>query len=198
MRHESIVVMSLSAKSEEVVSLKEAVDAVESTARRVALLHLAYARTLVDELGEKRGRELIAKAINEFGVRIGERTRQEVIAQGLKPTVENFSAGESYAIPRFGMSERGEMTKTEDETRVRVYGCTLAKVWKEYAEEKLGRLYCYVDPAKFMGYDLNYKQIHTKTILDGNECCEMTMRKTTEKERRDFTDKKSDWLYVDK
>lgn len=190
--------MILSAKSEEVVSLKEAVEAVESTARRVALLHLAYARTLMDELGEKKGRELITKAIREFGVRIGEKTKQEVIAQGLKPTVENFGAGKSYAVPRFGMSERGEITKTMDETRGRVYGCTLAKVWKEYGEEKLGRLYCYVDPAKFMGYDLNYKQIHTKTVLDDNECCEMMMRRTTEKERRDFTDKKSDWLYIDK
>lgn len=188
----------MATNKEHIVSIEEATHAVEVTARRIALLHLAYARTLVQELGEKKGIELIARAIKDFGVKIGEKTREEVVAQRLKPTIENFGAGKSYAIPRFGMNDRAETVKVGDELRTRVYGCVLADVWKEYNEEKLGRLYCYVDPAKFMGYDPNYKQIHTQAVPDGDKHCEMAIRQTTEKERHDFASKEKDWLYVDR
>ena len=179
------------------IPLKEAEKEVEITSRRIALLHLSYAKTLIEELGEEKGRELIAKAIRDYGIRIGERTRKEVLEKGLKPTPENFSVGRHLSIPRFGMHERFEEVEVEGETRKRAYGCVLAKLWKEYGEEKLGRLYCYVDVAKYMAYNPNYKMIHIKTIPDGDEYCEFAIRKTTKKEREDFLANKP-WFYIDK
>jgi len=181
------------------IPLDEAKRAIESVSRRVALLHLSYAKTIIEELGEERGLELIAKAIKDYGVRIGEKTREEVLRLGLEPTPENFNAGESYRVPAFGMHDKIEIVKVNDEERVRIHGCILAKVWQEYGEERIGRLYCYMDVAKYMGYNPNYKQIHTKTIPDGHPYCELTIKPTTEEERRIFqTGKGKDWLIIDK
>jgi len=183
----------------EMIPLDEAKRAIASVSRRVALLHLSYAKAIIEELGEERGLEVIAKAIKDYGARIGEKTREEVLSLGLEPTPENFNAGESYRLPPFGMHDKIETVKVDNEQRVRTYGCILAKVWQEYGEERLGRLYCYMDVSKYMGYNPNYKQIHIKTIPDGHPYCELTIRPTTEEERRIFLrGKGKDWLSIDK
>jgi hypothetical protein len=176
----------------------EAVRAVEVTARRVALLHLAYAKTLIAEFGESRGTQLVAKAIRDYGVMMGEKAREEVAEQGLEVKPENLSHGQSYAMPPFGMNDRVETVNVENDVRMRVQGCLLGKVWQEYGEENLGRLYCYVDLSKCMGYNPNFKQIHTKTILDGDRYCEIAVRPTTERERKDFITNDKDWFGMDK
>ena len=188
----------MTTKKEEVIPFEEAKQAVESASRRVALLHLSYVKTLIAELGVKKGNELIVKAIKDYGIRIGEKTKREILDQGLEPLPKNFSAGKSYAIPRFGMHERIETVEVEGEPGIRAYGCVLAKVWREYGEEKLGRLYCYMDVAKYMAYNPNYKLAHTRAIPDGDDYCELVVRPTTEKERKDFSAKDKDWFYIDK
>ncbi len=180
------------------ISLNEAKREVEVTSKRIALLHLSYAKILIEELGEEKGRELIAKAIKDYGVRIGQRTKKEVTDKDLKPASENFSLGESLRVPKFGMHDRIETVEVDGESRSRMYGCVLGKLWKEYGEEKLGRLYCYVDPAKYMAYNPNCKLIHVKALPDGDKYCELAVRPTTKRERRDFSAKNKDWFYIDK
>jgi hypothetical protein len=188
----------LTEEEREVVDLKVARNAIASASRRVALLHLAYARTLVDELGEERGKMLVAKAIKSYGIRIGEVTKKEVLAQGLELTPGNYSAGKSYAIPRIpGMHDRLFPAKVGNDLRYALHGCVLGKVWKEYGEEKLGRLYCYVDVSQTMGYNPMFKLIHIKATADGDSYCELAFRPTTEQERKDFAAKDKDWLYLD-
>jgi len=186
------------AKRQKAVPFEEAKRAVESVSRRVALLHLSYAKTIMKELGEDKGRKIIAKAIKDFGMRMGQETRKEVLDQGLEALPKNFNAGNSYALPNFGIHEKIENIKVEGEPRARFYGCKFAKVWKEYGEEKLGRLYCYMDVAKYMGYNPDYKFVHTKTTPDGDDYCELAVRPTTRKERKDFSTENRDWLYIDK
>ena len=188
----------MSERKGEYVLLEKAKEAVASASRRVALLHLAYAKVLVDELGEERALKIILKAIKYYGMKIGEKTREEVVRQGLEPLPENFSAGKSYRLPEFGMHDKIEVVTVNGEKRIRAYGCVLGKVWKEYGEEELGRLYCYMDIAKYMGYNPNYKFIHTKCILEGDEYCELVVRPTTEKERKIFFSKDEDWRCLDK
>lgn len=171
----------MGSKEEEMIPLDEARREVEVTSRRIALLHLSYAKTLIEELGEERGMELIAKAIEDYGTRIGKKTREDVIKQGLEPEPRNFSAGESLRLPKFGMHERYETVEVDGEPRRRAYGCVLAKLWKEYGEEKVGRLYCNVDIAKYRAYNPNYELVHIKTIPDGDEYCEFAIRSTKEK-----------------
>jgi hypothetical protein len=165
-------------ESMEAVSAAEAEQAVHDMSRRVALLHLAYARTLVDELGEERGRELIEKAIWAYGRWIGERTRQRVEEQGLEPTVANFSKGSD--LSPLGFDHRPAVV--EGERRVQSFGCVLAEVWAEHGEEELGSLYCLVDPAKMQGYDPDYTMVHTKKVPDGEAYCELAVRRVEDRE----------------
>jgi hypothetical protein len=154
------------------VPAEEARKAVEDMTRRVGLLHMCYARTLVDELGREKGRDLIKKAIWDYGTKIGHRTRQRVEALGLEPTIENFGKGGDLSAIGFDHVE----VVVEGERRVQSLGCAMAEVWHEYGEDELGGLYCLVDPAKMQAYDPDWTWVHTKKIPNGDECCELTIR----------------------
>jgi len=159
-----------------VVPLDEARRAVEDISRRVGLLHMCYARTLVDELGEEKGRELTERAIWAYGTKVGERTRQSVKAMGLEPIVGNFGKGSD--LSPIGFDHREAMV--DSEPRARSFGCVLAEVWREYGEEELGALYCLVDPAKMQAYDPHWTMVHTKKIPEGDEYCEIAVRPVAE------------------
>ena len=156
----------------------EARKAVRDMTRRVGLLHMAYARTLVDELGEERGKELIEKAIWAYGTRIGEKTRRTVEAIGLEPTVENFSVGSDLSPIGFDFIE----AVVDGEEREQSPTCAMAEVWHEYGEDELGGLYCLVDPAKMQAYNPRWTFIHTKKIPDGDEFCELAIRPLEDEE----------------
>ena len=179
--------------SRETVALEEAREQVSKVCRRLGLLHLSFARTLVEELGEKKGKQLVLKAIKDYGTRIGEELKATVTNQGLDNNPMNYKED----LPLYGMHDRSETVEIDGEKRTRLYGCVMGKVWNELSAGELGRLYCYVDPAKYMGFNPNFKLIHTKALPDGDEYCEFALRPTTEQERRDFADKDKDWSYID-
>jgi hypothetical protein len=140
------------------------------------MLHLAYARTLVDAFGAERGEALIKEAINAYGRRIGERTRARVEALGLAPTVENMRHGSDLSPILFP----SEPVLLEGEPRSRARRCLLAEVWRQYGEEELGALYCLVDPAKMEGYAPGWTMVHTARIPLGDECCDIAIRPVEE------------------
>lgn len=159
------------------VPYDEARQAVLDMARRVALLHMSYARTLVDALGEERGRALIERAIRAYGARIGERTRARVEALGLEPEPHNFARGSDLSPLAFP----SEAVTVDGEQRSRSWICVLAEIWREYGEEALGSLYCGVDPAKMEAYNPAWTMVHTHKIPNGGECCEMAVRRRDER-----------------
>jgi hypothetical protein len=180
------------------IPLNEAENEVELASRRIALLHLAFSRMLVAEFGEKRGGKLIAKAIKEYGRMVGTEVRTAVGDQGLPLTPENYGVGSARRLPRIGMHEGVEEVEIAGEKRMRAFGCVMARVWKAYGEEKLGRFYCYVDPAKYMAYNPKFKLTHVKALPDGDDYCEFCIRETSQQEQDDFQSDDSDWLYIDK
>ena len=66
----------MSGSEVEMVPLREAENEVKVVTQRLALLHLAFARTLVDEYGWERGKQLVLDAMKEYGRRVAERTKQ--------------------------------------------------------------------------------------------------------------------------
>ncbi len=181
----------------EVMSREDAAHEVELVSRRLGLLHLAYARALVDTLGEDEGRRLILKAIKLYGTWIGREVRAAVQEAGLAATPDNYGIDRSRSLPLVGMHERSEVMEVGNEKRLRAYGCVMAKVWKTYGEERLGRLYCYVDPAKYMAYNPDYKLAHVKALPDGDPYCEFCLEETTAEERDAFVSTDKDWSWVD-
>ena len=178
----------------EMVSLTDAREQVKKVCVRLALLHLSFAKTLVEEFGEQKGKELVLKAIKHYGIRVGERAKARANNCGLDNSPNHYRGD----LPAYGMHDNMQSEEVAGENRTKAYGCVMGKVWRELGENELGRLYCYVDPAKFMAFNPNFKLIHLKAIPNGDEHCEFAVRPTTEKERQDFADNNKDWSYIDK
>lgn len=159
---------------DEHVLIGEAREQVETAITRIALLHLAFSKTLVEEFGAERGKELITKSILRYGRWVGERMKHGFL---------------DYPIAKYGAYVERE--------NGRIYDCVLAKIFQEYDELDLGGLYCYVDPAKTMAVDPKMKQIHNDCAACGDEYCTFADLPTNEKERSDFANARSDWKYVD-
>jgi hypothetical protein len=160
-----------------IISLEEAVNEVEVAMRRVALLHLAFSDVLVKELGEKRGKELVIKAIMEYGRKI-----THLVKQG------------EQDLPKFGIAEE---VSVDDQGRLRAKGCVLAKTFKQFDALELGRLYCYVDAAKSMATDPTQKLIHLTCEACGDEYCTFATKPTTAEERQAFEHNSRSWKSVD-
>jgi hypothetical protein len=176
------------------ITKEQARHEVELASKRLGMLHIAYAKTLVEELGEEKGKELVLKSIQKYGQYIGEQVKSIVSKEGLDLTAENYKIEKARTLPNIGLNEK----VVEDEEGRKVYGCTMAKVWRDLNEEELGQLYCYIDTAKYMYYNPNYKLTHIKAMPSHKtDYCQFKLENTTEEERKDFFDKK-DWRYLDK
>jgi hypothetical protein len=159
---------------EELVPLTEAKGQVEAAITRIALLHLAFSRMIVEEFGSEKGKELITKSILQYGRWVGERMKR--------------------GLPDYPGARYGAYVERE---HGRIYDCILARIFREYEELDLGGLYCYVDPAKIMSTDPTIKMIHNDCAACGDEYCTFAVLPTTEKERNDFANASSDWKYID-
>lgn len=156
---------------EKMVPLSEAENEVKVVTHRLALLHLAYARTLVDEFGWKKGKQLVLNAIKEYGRRVAERTKKGY-----------------QSLPKYGFWE-----KREGQPPI----CELGKIVKEYDEMDIGSLYCLIDPAKTMYANPNEKLIHKKSLTVGDDYCEFDTVATSKEDREDFFSENKDWSHVD-
>jgi nitroreductase len=144
---------------------------VQRALRRAALIFYYFCETLVDELGEVKGHELIRRAVDAYGDRIGQEARKKAQEKGLALTPENFASD----LPD-GAWET-ETVLVDGEERERVHHCPLASEWMEWGDPEKARLYCYVDQAKMKGYNPEYEYIHVKNLLDGDPYCELVIRK---------------------
>lgn len=158
-------------EEKEMVSKEEARRQVLSIINRMALLHYCFSKTLVEELGGKKGRELIRKAIDHYGEKVGKKVKEKTLAKRLETLPEYYQED----LPVFGWSV--ERVMVDGEPRARVHACHLASVWKELGAADLGRLYCYVDQAKYKAYNPELECVHVKNILDGGRYCELAVRK---------------------
>ncbi len=155
---------------EKMVPLAEAESEVKVVTRRLALLHLAYARTLVNEFGWDRGKQIILDSIRRYGNYVA----------------DQMSRGEQ-SLPRYGFWEKREG---------RPDLCELGKTMIEMGETELGSLYCLIDPAKTMAANPEKKMIHTRCMILGHDECRFETVPTTDEDRRDYRDGR-DWAHAD-
>jgi len=98
----------------------------------------------VKELGEKRGEDLIRKAIKAFAIDRGRSMRRKALALGLKPAITNLKEVNDLPAYTFYREEEGNTI------------CPLADAWQEKGElgQALGLIYCNVnDPWKIKSFD---------------------------------------------
>jgi hypothetical protein len=160
---------------EKMITEKECAEQVKLMARRAALLHFYFSKTLVDEFGEEEGTRLIKKAVWAYGEHVGKAILAGVQALGLPNTEENFD--KIPDLPKYGW-ESDTVTLPGGEVHPIARFCPLAATFMELGEEgyRLGRLYCYVDQAKQQAYNPDYDFIHAKNVLDCDPYCEFLIQ----------------------
>ncbi|UCE41284.1 MAG: L-2-amino-thiazoline-4-carboxylic acid hydrolase [Candidatus Aminicenantes bacterium] len=108
------------------ITKREALENVQRALRRGAMLYHHFCETLVDELGEERGKELIQKAVDAYGERIGQEAKKGAQEKGLALTPENFESD----LPDDAWNT--EVVIVDGEERVRVHHCPLASEWMNW------------------------------------------------------------------
>lgn len=89
-------------KKKEMISKDEAFSQLKSMITRTALIHYAFTRTIIDELGKEKGKELAKKAIRLYGEMVGKKVRENTLAKGLPTLAENFQND----LPTLGWADR--------------------------------------------------------------------------------------------
>ncbi len=181
--------------SQDMIPIDEAKEQVALACRRLGLLHLAYAEVLVSQLGPEEGRKTVARAIKEYGRMIGEKKRERALERGMELNPESFRALSD--LPSLGMHGHIEEIEIEGEKRIRVHDCVMGRVWNDYGKGDLGRYYCLVDPASSMAFDPDHKLVHIQALPDGDPCCELVMRPSTEEDREEFAADDTDWSIIE-
>ena len=155
--------------AQEMVSKEECSRQVGLMARRTALLHYFFSKTIINRLGEEEGKKLISEAIWAYGNYCGTAVRKKVEEMGLPLTEENFDKVPD--LPEYGWDTDIIALKDGELRPIATY-CPIAATIKESGPdaEKIGRLYCYVDQAKYHAYNPEIEFVHTKNIIDGPGC----------------------------
>jgi hypothetical protein len=177
---------------EKMVPLEEAREQVRRITRRLAMMHLAYAKTIIQEMGEEKGRALVLKAIKNYAKSVGEQVKSKVAADGKPNAPDNYRED----LPLYGINDSSEVVEVDGLKRSRVYGCVMAQIWHELGEDEIGRLYCYVDPAKYMFYNDKFKLAHVQAVPDGCEYCELAVVPATNSDRKAL-EADGDWRRID-
>ncbi len=155
-------------------SREEAGQQVVLMAKRTALLYQTFAEILMEELGEEKGMEAVARVVKAYGTKCGSMVRKGVEAKGLALSLPNYFSVPD--LPKVGWVT-DQKTLKEDELEVDILYCPMAEQWQEEGKDELGRLYCWVDQAKFAAYDPDLECTHVKNVFDGDKKCTLSVRK---------------------
>jgi hypothetical protein len=123
------------------------------------LFYYHFAKVLVDELGNKKGRELITKAVKNFAIERGRKMREQALKMNIELTRRNLRKVSD--LPAHTFYTDGEGTH-----------CPFADVWKEKGPlgQELGLLYCNVnDPQKEKAFNPElrlYRYIKNRNLGD--------------------------------
>ncbi len=149
----------------------EALNQIKLGLRRASLIYHYFCETMIDELGEEKGTEMIKKAVDAYGTHVGLAARRKANEKGLALTPENFENDLPF------LAWETESVIVDGEERRRVHHCPLAKEFLNLGDPKRGRLYCWVDQAKMKAFNPEYEYVHVKNILDGDPYCELVVRR---------------------
>jgi hypothetical protein len=174
------VMENFGTQEEEQIPAGEAAEERRALARRIGRLYLSFARVLLDRLGEEEATKAILEAIRDYSFQCAEARRAGIMD-----------------LPQRGIHEKNEMVEDKGEKRLRSRGCGIAQEFRRQGEEKLGALYCYIDPCSFMLTMPNVKLYHKKMEPLGDDCCEFDIAIVSDEEMADVTQPGRDYRHID-
>jgi hypothetical protein len=159
--------------AEESISKTEAAEQVRQMGRMMATLYYHLSREIVAEVGTEKAQEIISRAILALGKERGEQQKEKVLTAGYEHVPQNYSKVPD--LPSLGW-DVAKAEQAENDTHIKITYCPFAEVWQEKDFAKLGRLYCYIDQAKYLGFHPDSDMVTLKNVLDGDAYCEMVCR----------------------
>ena len=125
----------------------------------------AFAKEMVEELGEPRALAIMARALEKMQVKVGHDLAEKLGGNSLEALAEHI---------RKGAAQRDNFQVVEVTDKLiatRVTRCRSAEAFKELGAPEICRLYCDSDYAYIKAFNPNMRMVRTKTIAAGDECC---------------------------
>ena len=162
------------------IPAEEAAEDRMALARRIGRLYLAFARVLIDRLGEDNAKKAILEAIRDYSYHCAEARKKGLVD-----------------LPQRGIHTKAEVLEVDGHKRARTYGCAIAKEFADQGDEKLGALYCYIDPCSFMFTNPNIKLYHKRMEPLGSKFCEFDVAIVSDEEMNTIIEKGKDYRDID-
>ncbi|WP_371381364.1 L-2-amino-thiazoline-4-carboxylic acid hydrolase [Sporomusa aerivorans] len=168
---------------EELISKAEAANQVRQMGRMMALLYYHMTQQMIAAVGPQQAKKIVGDAIWALGKERGEAHKTKVLAAGYEHIPLNY--GKVPDLPALGW-DVVKAENAENDTHVKITYCPFAELWQEKDFAEFGRLYCYIDQAKYCGFHPDSDMVTLQNVLEGAACCEMvcrTKKNTIEPER---------------
>ena len=160
--------------AEERITKTEAASQVRQMGRMMASLYYHMSFQLIEAVGAEKAKQIIQRAIEALGNERGAEQKEKVVAAGYAYVPENY--GKIPDLPSLGWDVQ-PVQDGENATHLQIHYCPFAEVWQQKDFAEFGRLYCFIDQAKYRGFHPDSQLVTLKNVLEGDEFCEMVCRK---------------------
>lgn len=160
-------------KKEETISREEATRQVRQMGKMTASLYYHLCRQMIDAVGPEAAKGIVTKAIAALGEERGQSQKEAVLAASYEHLPQNYVKVSD--LPSLGW-DMEPAEQPENDTHIRITYCPFAEVWKEKDFAEFGRLYCYIDQAKYQGFHPDSDLVTLQNTLEGAPYCEMVCR----------------------
>ncbi len=154
---------------QEKIEVQQAKNDVLIMAERMASLYYFMVNSMLEETDEETTERVVRRAILNYGLDCGKNAKEKVSSMNLPITLPNYALGKD--LPSLGWESKKLDLGKAGVKASEISFCPLASKWKQLGFERWGRMYCYVDQAKYRGYCDQMTCYHDKNLLDGDECC---------------------------
>jgi hypothetical protein len=159
---------------------------IELTPRHHALLFALLAREVMHRVGEKRGAQVLRRAVWRYGQERGRRMAQRAMAAGEPLDWVTYIAYGEWRAPEGW--QRSETLDTAPDLVRHVTLCPWHQAWLDHDLLPYGRHYCLtIDAAIVAGFNPHLCLIVGGTLADGAEACTFTFQEanlTSEQQAR--------------
>ena len=132
------------------------------------------AKGMIEELGEKKGKELFIKQIYEMRNHMGKQAREYHASQGREHTIEEFVKDGFTDASVFMFAWKGGLKeKSEHEAIIEWEECPFADGFKALGQEgvEIGKLWCqHNDNAVVQGYNPEYECVQESCLFKDGLC----------------------------
>jgi hypothetical protein len=132
------------------------------------------AKTMIEELGPEKGKELFLKQIYKMGNHMGKQNRKYVTSQGKENNIEEWFGPSLSELSVYSFA--WEQTKREvsrDEAGVEWSVCPIAEGFKKLGSEgiEIGEWFCdNIDNASVQGYNPKYECVRESSLHKDGVC----------------------------